>query len=344
MKPIILVADDVGACANELSRIFEGRGVELARATSLEDCVEKARSQVVTVMMIYVGMSRAFSLLRILRRSDDLAAIPLVVIGEPEQEELIAKHRKLPSRADRYMLRPLDPELARSVAGEFIDGTMEADLMEDDEVTPPPLPGTAATEVLGQAPDAFVRMEEELRAYQERIKKLEQDLGDLAKVSTENAALQRETEVLRMRYRETVTELEKTKSPKEMPAEYDELFQRLESGYKDTIDDLERLIQEKDEIIARLAATDDGDGEELSALTEQLEVEQARSRELIKLLRQVAAKVNQEGQLIAEFNVSGLLEDLRVQNEESSDLSASLSFDEKTLIVDAEELQRQMDD
>ncbi len=334
MKPKILIADDVGACFKELGTAFKGRKVGLERAVSLEECVEKCRASQPAILIVYAGMSRAFSLLRIVRRSEDIGKIPLIVCGEPEQEELIAKHRKLPSRADRYLLRPIDVELVRSVTAEFLQTESPPDIGYDEK-TPPPLPGAKAQAVVADAPDAYSRVQVELKNYQGRVKELEQDLQALSKVSKENAALREELNRSRAHL------ALKSAQPDEEGTEgedYNVLFVRLEEGYKATIDDMERLVQEKDEMIARLAASDHDGGEANPVVAKELEREQERFADLSRSLRGVVKLLEELARAEAEVGLEDLLGKVAGMAAEAEQLVASFGFDEETVVVDADEI------
>jgi response regulator RpfG family c-di-GMP phosphodiesterase len=335
MKPTILIADDVGACFKELGTAFEGRNVGLERAVSLEECVEKCRASQPAIIIVYAGMSRAFSLLRIVRRSEDIGKIPLIVCGEPEQEELIAKHRKLPSRADRYLLRPIDVELVRSVTAEFLTGDDVRDI-SFDEKTPPPLPGQRARNAVAEAPDAYSRVQAELKNYQGRVKELEQDLQALSKVSKENASLREELTIARAR--DALQPAGSSADGDVEGADHNELFVRLEEGYKATIEDMERLVQEKDEIISRLATSEGGDGENTPAVAKELEREQERFSDVSKSLRGTVKLLDELAIAEAEVGLEDLLGRLASMADEAEHLAASFGFDEETVVVDAESI------
>jgi len=337
MNPGIIAADDSGLCLSELKEILGPLAVDLRIAATMEDCIELCRERRPDAVVVYAGMSRAFSLLRLLRRSEDLAAIPLVVVGDPEQEELIAKHRTLPSRADRYMLRPLDRELARSVLEEFFeDEPVDGEIMLTiPEKTPPPLP-LSGESIFDAVPDAASKMEEELKRYQGRVKELEQDLKDAMQVAKDNAELRREVEDLQGQVAEARTQSAGGQ-------DFGELFGRLEIGYKDTIADLEKLLQEKDEIIANLAAGDGPDGGEGEALAQELEREQARHGELVASLRQLSSLLQNLSEEEDRVGIADLMERLAGQ-EEQTGLDGILSFDEETVVVDADLVGRHLEE
>lgn len=329
MKRKILIADDVGACFKELAAAFDGRTVALDRAVNLEDCVDKCRAARPTIVIVYAGMSRAFSLLRIIRRSDDLGKVPLIVCGEPEQEELIAKHRKLPSRADRYLLRPIDVELVRSVTAEFLEEPEPPDISVDEK-TPPPLPGGMAEDAVAEAPDAYSLAQDELKNYQIRVKELEQDLQALSKVSKENVALRGQLTRART---QAIAQSVQSGSGEE---DYNELFVRLEDGYKATIDDMDRLILEKDEIIARLAASDGKSAGQAPAVAKELERGQERFADISRSLRSAVNLLDELARTEAEVGLDNLLVKVAGMAEEAEQLVASFGFDEETVVVDAQ--------
>lgn len=335
MNPGIIAADDSGLCLSELKEILGPLAVDVRVAATMEDCIELCRESRPDAVVVYAGMARAFSLLRLLRRSEDLASIPLVVVGDPEQEELIAKHRTLPSRADRYMLRPLDRELARSVLEEFfedepVDGEI---LLTIPEKTPPPLP-IDGPDYLRGVPDATTKMEEELRRYQGRVKELEQDLKDAMRVAKENAELRREVEELQ-------GQMVEARSSSAGAQDFGELFERLEIGYKDTIGDLEKLLEEKDELIANLAAGDAGSGHEGDALAQELEREHVRYAELTGALRKLSSLLQNWASEEERIAVPELLE-LLARQEAQEGLHGGHSFDEETVVVDADLIRRHL--
>lgn len=328
MGSTLLVADDAGYCFEEVEAIMGGGRVQFERSLAMEDCIAQARESHPSAIIVYAAMKRAFSLLRMLKHSPDLASIPVVVVGEPDQENLIAKHRRLPSRADRYMLRPLDPELLKSVIEEFLGTHPELDVASLEKVA-------TFDEQFDAPPDAYEKMEEELGRYRHRVEQLEKDLEDLLRSSKELCKVREENVSLKM-------ELDKarTRAPNN---EFAGLFARLEAGYKDTIYDLEKLIQEKDGIIARLAAEDDQGGEENQALAQKLEEEQGRFAGLKKAFRQLASGLEEAGRLEAELEIPMLLEQLEKSAVAMDDLKASFAFDEATLVVDGNALRERLE-
>ncbi|MBM4353336.1 MAG: hypothetical protein FJ109_05985 [Deltaproteobacteria bacterium] len=328
MKSTILVADDSGQFMEELGKILPRRSLQIAQATSLEECVDKARSVFPSVILVYAGMGRAFSLLRLLRRSDDLAKIPLVVAGDASQEELIAKHRMLPSRADRYMLRPLDPELTRSVIAEFT-GPVTA------EPEPPPRPPPVPKRAEEAAPDALSKLKDELRRQREVAARLEEDVRTLSKAAREAAQLREEKAGLER-------QLENARSGAIPKEEVHELFAALESQYKQEIENLELLLREKEELLdARHSIPDCApDSEEREKLTLRLETEKIRFQEAIRMLRSLVGTLDEMGAVETQYGLLDLEKDLAQLENEADDLHGGLSFDEETVVAPIDKVGR----
>jgi len=244
MEPPIVVADDKGLCFDEVRAILKDPEVEVVRASSMEDCIHRLRKTRASVLVVSATMKRAFSLLRIVRHSRDLRSIPLIVIAAPGQEELIEKHGQLPSRADRYLLQPLDPELFSGVIRD-VRGPSEEAKTESDAGEPEPTSGEP--EISPMLPDkgAYQKIQNELRRSREKLQALEADLHAALQTSKQSADLRDENAALRKRIQGNESQARSAK-------EYSSIFERLESGYKETIGDLERLVREKDDLVMDL--------------------------------------------------------------------------------------------
>jgi len=334
MKSTILVADDGGELFEELGSILPRRALQIVHATSLEDCVEKARTAHPSVVLVYAGMGRAFSLLRLLRRSDDLVKIPLVVAGDASQEELIAKHRMLPSRADRYMLRPLDPELTRSVIAEFTGPVT----VEPEPAAPPPPVPKSAKRADAAAPDALSKLKDELARQREVAARLEEDLRSLSKAAKEAAQLREEKAALQK-------ELQAVRTGTIPKEEMHELFASLENQYKQQIENLELLLREKEELLGASQATSNSgpDGQKAEELKLRLESERIRHQEALRMLRGLVATLDEMGAVETQYGLIDLEKDLAQLESEADELHGGLSFDEETVVVPADKVPRTTD-
>ncbi len=326
MEPPIVVADDKGLCFDEARAILKVSEIEVVRASSMEDCIHRLRKTRASVLVVSATMKRAFSLLRIVRHSRDLRSIPLIVIAAPGQEELIEKHGQLPSRADRYLLQPLDPELflgvIRDVHGPSGKAKPESDEGEAEfEVGEP--------EISPMLPDkgAYQKIQNELRRSREKLQALEADLHSALQTSKQAADLRDENMALRKRIQANEAQ---TRSVKD----YSSIFERLESGYKDTIADLERLVREKDDLVMDLRdqlPSSDEIGINTRELMDRIERQNSR----ISSSRDGAARV-----LDLLERMRGQLEDLdleawlRTAREAEDAVDLSFSDEESTQILD----------
>ncbi len=332
MEAPIVVADDKGLCFDEVRAILKDPGAEVVRAASMEDCIHRLRKTRASILIVSATMKRAFSLLRIVRHSRDLRTIPLLVIAAPGQEELIEKHGQLPSRADRYLLQPLDSELFDGVVREFLHGIPE----EDVEAS---VDGEPIAAVEGVAPDkgAYQKIQNELRRSREKLQALEADLHAALQTSKQAADLRTENEGLRKR-------IQSNEAQSRSSADYSSIFERLESGYKETIADLERLVRDKDNLIVdlrdQLPSTDEI-GVNAQELMGRIEAQNGR----ISTARDRATKVLEvlsraRGQLEG-LDLEGWLAAAR-EAEESVDLA--FSEEESTQILDVSSIKNLVSD
>ncbi len=331
----ILVADDSGACHDEFSKIFAQTDIAVDLTQSMSDCIEAVRETMPAAVVVYAGMTRAFSLLRLLRRSDDLAALPLVVVGEPDQEDLIAKHRQLPTRADRYLLLPLDHELVKSVMYDLIGDEGESETGPEDLDGPFEVADPDELVAEDSFPDGFAKLNRELEEYRHRVTELQQDLRLSAQVSKDVRQLQKENLELKEK-------LKHTEQNQTTQHNFGELFHRLEAGYKETIEDLERLIQDKDRAIAQLASRGEDASDQTRYLTEQLKEEHTRISELKRPISHALSVFAELEHLEAEMEFDEMAIDFAANESAEYETSAEFAFDEKTLVVNAEELNRKI--
>ena len=324
MEPPIVVADDKGLCFDEVRAILKDSEAPVERASSMEDCIHRLRKTRASVLVVSATMKRAFSLLRIVRHSRDLRSIPLIVIAAPGQEELIEKHGQLPSRADRYLLQPLDPELFLGVIRD-VNGPPENAEPEPDGGEPEP----EEPEISAMLPDkgAYQKIQNELRRSREKLQALEADLHAALQTSKQAADLRDENAALRKRIQGNEAQ---TRSMKD----YSSIFERLESGYKETIGDLERLVREKDDLVMDLRdqlPSSEEIGVNVQELMDRIERQNSRissSRDratrVLELLERMRGQL--EGLDLEEW--------LRTAREAEDSVDLAFSDEESTQILD----------
>ena len=226
---------------DEVRAILNEPATEIVRAASMEDCIHQLRKSRASVLVVSATMKRAFSLLRIVRHSRDLRTIPLIVVAAPGQEELIEKHRQLPSRADRYLLQPLDSELFDGVVREFLQGIPE----EEAELSADGIDADLNIEDAPPGKGVYQKIQDELRRSRDQFQALERDLHAALQASKQAGDLREENDALRKR-------LQANEAQARTVTDYSSIFERLETGYKETISDLERLVRDKDNLISAL--------------------------------------------------------------------------------------------
>lgn len=314
----VLIADDSGPCYGDFARILKGTEIQLRLARTPEECLEQVEALKPQIVVVYAAMSRAFSLMRSLRQAADSAERPLLVVGESDQEELLSRHRSLPSRADRYLVRPLEDDEVRQAMYDLLGGSVPAPSAtvsgERDAIAASP------------APSAYDRINDELGEYKNKVLQLQKDLEVASKAARELNQVREENQSLKERL------LTHDAAQGEMSQE---LFKRLEAGYKATIDDLERLIQEKDGVIASYVAQrgDIRKAPETSAL-------QAQITDMKRAFRSVRAAM--EDLEIAEndldlFSINEFLnrDDSGVEEEDTG-----FGIEEKTVVVSGKDLKK----
>jgi len=327
MESPIVVADDRGLVFDEVRAILKDPGAEIVRAASMEDCIHRLRKTRASILIVSATMKRAFSLLRIVRHSRDLRTIPLIVIAAPGQEDLIEKHGQLPSRADRYLLQPLDLELFDGVIREFLHGIPD----EETEVSVEGIEVEAPLK--GVAPDkgAYQKIQNELRRSRDKSQALEADLHAALLASKQVADLRSENEALRKRIQSSDAQSRSVK-------DYSSIFERLESGYKETIGDLERLVRDKDNLITdlrdQLPATDEI-GVNAQELMARIEAQNSRISSAQDRARKVLGVLGRMREQLEGMDLEAWLRAAR-EAEESVDLA--FSDEESTQILDVSSL------
>ncbi len=335
----ILVADDKGYCFTEIKALVPA-GVECVRSSGMDDCITRMRENPFQVLMVAAAMPQAFSLIRIVRKSRDLASVPLVVLAEAGQESLIEKHGQLPTRADRYLLRPLDRELLAGILDELaaVGPQPTVTFGAPPRPSPPPMPVIPSVppeaipetpgfgDFMHGAPEAMQRIQDELRRSRENIGALEKDLHLALASSKHMAALREENRLLRQR-------LKSFEEQARSARDYSSIFERLEKGYKDTIADLERLIGEKDRMVAELR-----EQSPIGADTATLERMEEAGRRISKMQEGLRRAVGIVESMEAHLDDLDLDEIARLNAAIDAGDSVSFSDDESTQVVDLRSL------
>ncbi|GEM_PF-4137801 len=316
MSAIVLIADDAGPCYADFAKILKGTELKLTLVRSPEECLEVIPGLKPHIVVVYAAMSRAFSLMRSLRQMAETMERPLLVVGEADQEELLSRHRSLPSRADRYLVRPLEEEEVRQAMYDLLGGS----LVETNA-------GPAQPQVQDPAPSAYDRLADELASYKSQVAQLQKDLEVASKAARELNTVREENQSLKVRM------LEQDAAGAHVSSD---LFQRLELGYKETIEDLERLIQEKDSLLAGMRAAG-ADAKRAPAEASALQAQITDMKRAFRLIRSALTDLELAENDLDLFAISDFL------NRDDSDIEeedTGFGIEDKTVVVSGKDLRK----
>jgi CheY-like chemotaxis protein len=108
-KNILIVESDTALSAS-LREALEARGFAAQETTDGKGSVEQIRRDRPELVVLAVDLSagqNGYLICGKLKKDDDLKAIPIVIIGNPDG---FAQHRKLKAHADDYVAKPVNPD------------------------------------------------------------------------------------------------------------------------------------------------------------------------------------------------------------------------------------------
>ena len=105
--------------ANQIRRLLEPKGFKVENISNGDDAMEWGRTNKPAVIILSVEPRKVgYAISNKLRRSPSLREVPLVMISSEETLATFEQHKKLKSRADEYLLKPLEESVFVSkVAG-----------------------------------------------------------------------------------------------------------------------------------------------------------------------------------------------------------------------------------
>ena len=131
------MADRIALCiepdadtAAQIRKLLEPRGFVVKSIPNGDEAMEWGRANPPVVIILSVEPRKiGYALSNKLRRSPTLRDVPLVLISAEETLATFEQHKKLKSRANEYLLKPLDPEVfvekVTALAGEAGGGDEE---------------------------------------------------------------------------------------------------------------------------------------------------------------------------------------------------------------------------
>jgi CheY-like chemotaxis protein len=146
---IALSIEPDNGTADQIKRLLEPRGFRVHNIPNGDDAMEWGRTNKPSVIILSVEPRKVgYAISNKLRRSPSLREVPLVMISSEETLATFEQHKKLKSRADEYLLKPLEESvfvakvagLAPTGGGDGDDDVHELDadsdivLAEDDDI------------------------------------------------------------------------------------------------------------------------------------------------------------------------------------------------------------------
>jgi DNA-binding response OmpR family regulator len=150
------MADRIALCiepdadtAAQIRKLLEPRGFEVKSIPNGDEAMEWGRANPPAIIILSVEPRKiGYALSNKLRRSPTLRDVPLVLISSEETLATFEQHKKLKSRANEYLLKPLDPEVfiekVTALAGEGgggeeeeiheLDADSDIVLADDDDI------------------------------------------------------------------------------------------------------------------------------------------------------------------------------------------------------------------
>jgi len=144
---IALAIEPDNDTANQIRRLLEPKGFKVENIPNGDDAMEWGRDHKPSVIILSVEPRKVgYAISNKLRRSPSLREVPLMMISSEETLATFEQHKKLKSRADEYLLKPLEESVFVSkVAGlvglevgeedvHELDADSDIVLEEDEEV------------------------------------------------------------------------------------------------------------------------------------------------------------------------------------------------------------------
>jgi len=129
----LCIEPDAGT-ADQLRRWLAPNGFEIKSIPNGDEAMEWGRVHKPSVIVLSVEPKKiGYAICNKLRRSPSLRDVPLVLISGEETPATFEQHRKLKSRADEYMLKPLDREDLLMKIGGLLKLELDAPPSEDEE-------------------------------------------------------------------------------------------------------------------------------------------------------------------------------------------------------------------
>jgi CheY-like chemotaxis protein len=134
---ILLCIDPDAATVAEVRRVFSPHGLRVESISNGEQAIEWARANKPVLIILSVEPRKVgYAICNKLKRSPTLREVPLILISGEETMATFEQHKRLKSRAEEYMLKPLDRAALVAKVNRLIDlgrgGTETANAADQD--------------------------------------------------------------------------------------------------------------------------------------------------------------------------------------------------------------------
>jgi len=173
----VFIVDDVSDDISIITEILEGNGFDAVACEDSETALNSAIETRPRLIILCADISRGFNLCHRMKKDDDLKDIPLILVTAKTGQDVIRKHKMLPTRADAYLVKPIDGDILTGTIEELLSRDLETEHQEEVEIGDLP----DRTLVNGGLESAVVSyVEEEVAGLKEMVGRLESEKGNLA--------------------------------------------------------------------------------------------------------------------------------------------------------------------
>lgn len=117
----VLCIDPETKAVSQIRRAFEPYGFSVESIPNGDQAIEWARTNVPALIVLSVEPRKVgYAICNKLKRSPTLRDIPLILTSSEETMATFEQHRKLKSRAEEYLLKPIDPNELLEKAARFV--------------------------------------------------------------------------------------------------------------------------------------------------------------------------------------------------------------------------------
>ena len=112
-KGRVLLVDDIREDIDSVGHLLHDLGYQVTPVEEPDTVIELAQEYPPRLIVLSADVRHGFNLCHVLKKDPVLRRIPLVLLTAKTSAETIRKHRMLPTRADSYVAKPVEPDRFR---------------------------------------------------------------------------------------------------------------------------------------------------------------------------------------------------------------------------------------